>query len=60
LLRLIRLVDDGADNLMASASAAGFGSYSQCHRIFQSELGCAPRHFFLLGARQQMQQAFDP
>jgi AraC-like DNA-binding protein/mannose-6-phosphate isomerase-like protein (cupin superfamily) len=46
LLRMIHLVDRGALDLMAAASAAGFGSYSQCHRTFQSELGCAPREFF--------------
>jgi AraC-like DNA-binding protein/quercetin dioxygenase-like cupin family protein len=46
LLRMIHLVDRGAFDLMAAASAAGFGSYSQCHRTFQSELGCAPREFF--------------
>jgi AraC-like DNA-binding protein len=60
LLRFIRLIDDGAHNLMTSASEAGFGSYSQCHRIFQSELGCAPRQFFSSGFRERMQQAYSP
>ena len=60
LLRFIQLVDAGADNLMATAEAAGFGSYSQCHRIFQSELGCSPRRFFFSGLRQQMQLAYEP
>jgi AraC-like DNA-binding protein len=46
LLQLIRLVDRGHYDLMTAASAAGFGSYAQCHRTFQSELGCAPRRFF--------------
>lgn len=46
LLRMIQWVDGGALDLMAAASTAGFGSYSQCHRTFQSELGCAPREFF--------------
>ena len=46
LLQLIHLVDGGARDLMAAAAAAGFGSYSQCHRTFQSEFGCAPREFF--------------
>lgn len=43
---------------MTCAIAAGFGSYSQGHRIFQSELGCAPRRFFLAGERERMQQAY--
>lgn len=60
LMRFVRLVDNGNENLMAAAKAAGFGSYSQCHRVFQAELGCAPRQFFLSGTRQQMQQAYEP
>lgn len=60
LLRFIRLVDHGNDNLAAVAGAAGFGSYSQCHRVFQSELGCAPRQFFFSGLRQQMQWTYEP
>lgn len=58
LMRFVRLVDAGAHNLMTSASEAGFGSYSQCHRVFQSELGCAPREFFALGGRDRMQAAY--
>jgi AraC-like DNA-binding protein/quercetin dioxygenase-like cupin family protein len=57
LLRMIHLVDEGALDLMAAASAAGFGSYSQCHRTFQSELGCAPREFFC-EHRAGMQRAY--
>ncbi len=60
LLRFIRLVDEGSDNLMASAKTAGFGCYSQCHRTFQAELGCAPRQFFFSGLREQMQQLYEP
>jgi len=60
LLHLIRLVDAGERDLMTSAAAAGFGSYSQCHRMFQSELGCAPRQFFFSGLREQMQLAYSP
>lgn len=60
LIRFIRLADAGTYNLMVSASEAGFGSYSQCHRIFQAELGCAPRHFFMPSVREAMQQAYLP
>ena len=60
LLRLIGLVDRGGTTLGEAAATSGFGSYSQCHRIFQAELGCSPRHFFYSGLRGQMQQAYDP
>jgi AraC-like DNA-binding protein len=58
LLELIRLVDQtGERDLTYAASAAGFGSYSQCHRVFRSELGCAPRTFFA-GLGEQMQLTY--
>lgn len=60
LLRLIGLMDRGDTTLMSAAEESGFGSYSQCHRIFQRELGCSPRDFFHLGLREQMQRAYDP
>lgn len=60
-LRLMQLIDgvDAGQDLMSAAGAAGFGSYSQCHRTFGAELGCAPREFFS-GVRGQMQSAYDP
>ena len=60
LLRFIRLVEEGRRNLMVTAIAAGFGSYSQCHRVFHSELGCFPRQFFQSGLREQMQLVYVP
>jgi AraC-like DNA-binding protein len=60
LLRLIGLMDRGDMTLGSAAAASGFGSYSQCHRIFQAELSCSPRRFFHGGLREQMQQAYDP
>jgi len=59
ILHVIRLVDGGEHDLMTAASAAGFGSYSQCHRTFHSELGCAPREFFSSGIRERMQSTYD-
>jgi AraC-like DNA-binding protein len=59
LLRLIGLMDLGRTTLSSAAEVSGFGSYSQCHRVFQTELGCSPRRFFA-GLREQMQQAYDP
>lgn len=58
LLRFIRLVDSGKENLMSAANAVGFGSYSQCHRAFHSEIGCGPRQFFFWGMRERMQLAY--
>jgi len=58
LLRLVRLVDVGQRDLMSVASDAGFGSYSQCHRAFHAELGCAPSSFFS-GERERMQATYD-
>jgi AraC-like DNA-binding protein len=57
LLHVIRLVDAGEHDLLAAASAAGFGSYSQCHRTFQAELACAPRRFFS-GERERLQLVY--
>jgi AraC-like DNA-binding protein/quercetin dioxygenase-like cupin family protein len=57
LLRLMQLVDSGRE-LMSAASDAGFGSYSQCHRAFHAELGCAPAHFFRSEVRERMQLTY--
>jgi AraC-like DNA-binding protein len=59
LLGFIQLLDAREQDLTRAASLAGFGSYSQCHRTFQSELGCAPRKFFS-GIREQMQLTYAP
>ncbi len=60
LMRLIRLMDERESSLTSAATAVGFGSYSQCHRVFQSELGCSPREFFAAGIRERMQQRYEP
>lgn len=57
LLSFIEAVGDGDRELMSAAHAAGFGSYSQCHRVFQAELGCSPRQFFG-GAQHGMQRVY--
>jgi AraC-like DNA-binding protein len=59
LLQFMRLVEAGKHDLMCAASESGFGSYSQCHRAFRAELGCAPRAFFFsdLGERMQLTYA---
>lgn len=60
VLHMIRSFDDGVHDLTTAASAAGFGSYSQCHRSFHAELGCAPRDFFFEGHRERQQGAYAP
>jgi AraC-like DNA-binding protein len=61
-LRLSRFIQmaDRAGNLLSAALAAGFGSYSQCHRAFQKTFGCTPRAFFRTGLRGDMKDAFSP
>lgn len=59
LLRFIDLVDGGATFLQA-ALTAGFGSYSQCHRVFQATLGCPPRIFFTSDLRRTIEDSFAP
>jgi AraC-like DNA-binding protein/mannose-6-phosphate isomerase-like protein (cupin superfamily) len=61
-LRIMRFIAaaDAGTNLLAAANAAGFGSYSQCHRAFRSALGCSPREFFGSRLRREMSEAFVP
>lgn len=53
-LRLERfdvLLDAGGDNLLEAALAAGFGSYSQFHRVFRALRGVTPKQY--LTSRRQ-------
>jgi AraC-like DNA-binding protein len=50
LMAFVREVDAGR-SLTAAALQADFGSYAQCHRVFQRTLGCSPREYF--GARRR-------
>ncbi len=54
-LDFLRLSEGGA-NLTRAAVEAGFGSYSQCHRVFRSFLGLSPREFV---AAQRKLPTFD-
>lgn len=61
LLRFIQAADHAADvNLAAAAQAAGFGSYSQCHRAFRAAFACSPREFFTGPMRETMSDTFAP
>ena len=44
--RFLSLVDSGGGNLLEAAYAAGFGSYSQFHRVFRALRGSSPREYF--------------
>jgi AraC-like DNA-binding protein/quercetin dioxygenase-like cupin family protein len=59
LLRVIRAFDEGERELKRASARAGFGSYSQFHRVFQAELGCSPRAFFGSPLRERMQNAYE-
>lgn len=54
IIELLARVDDGASSLSQAAALAGFGSYSQCQRIFREVLGMSPRMFFSGTAREEM------
>ena len=58
LMRFVDLVDAGLP-LTAAAIDADFGSYAQCHRVFQRALGCAPSAYFA-GARAQIEAVTAP
>jgi transcriptional regulator GlxA family with amidase domain len=44
--RFLSLIDTGESNLLEAALAAGFGSYSQFHRVFRDLRGASPRDYF--------------
>jgi AraC-like DNA-binding protein len=46
LEHFMSLVDSGGTNLLEAALAAGFGSYSQFHRVFRMNRGKSPREYF--------------
>ena len=60
LLRFIELARSGDRNLLSAALDSGFGSYSQCHRVFSDTLGCSPRRYFQSDVCTRMEQSFQP
>jgi AraC-like DNA-binding protein len=50
LERFVKIMDVGRSNMLEAARAAGFGSYAQFHRVFQSLRGTTPRAY--LGRRR--------
>lgn len=59
LLRFVERVDAGS-SFTAAALDAGFGSYSQCHRVFSDAFACTPREFFQPAKRRRIEDAFAP
>ena len=57
LMRFVRCVDSGQD-LIDAALNADFGSYAQCHRVFQRFLRCAPQRYFA-GARRELDELLE-
>jgi AraC-like DNA-binding protein len=49
LERFVKIMDAGRSNMQEASRAAGFGSYAQFHRVFQSLRGTTPRAY--LGRR---------
>jgi AraC-like DNA-binding protein len=54
LAHFLALVQGGNRNLLDGALAAGFGSYSQFHRVFTRVSGMRPRDYFT-GGRHQLE-----
>jgi len=45
LERFVKIMDAGRSSMLEAARAAGFGSYAQFHRVFQSLRGATPRAY---------------
>jgi len=59
-LKLIALLEAGHGNLTRAALDAGFGSYSRCHQVVRSLLGCAPSVLLDSAARHSLAERFEP
>ena len=52
LERFVKIMDGGGKSMREAALAAGFGSYAQFHRVFQTMRGATPRAFLGRGGRR--------
>jgi AraC-like DNA-binding protein len=59
-LEFLRQLDAGAANMTRAAIGAGFGSYSQCHRVFHALLGQSPREYLNAQRRENLTDRFEP
>ncbi len=58
---LQRMADSGTHaNMLRAALDAGFGSYSQCHRVFRTVIGASPRDYLSLHVRDSLKDRFEP
>lgn len=51
LMRFVAAIESGVE-LTRAALDADFGSYAQCHRVFQRSLGCSPSEYLREGQRR--------
>ncbi len=58
--RFLRAIDDGQTNLLGAALVAGFGSYSQCHRVLREQTGDSPSDFASLEVRRSAMRRSIP
>jgi len=52
LEHFVELACEGRLTLLDACFRAGFGSYAQCHRVFQETMGCSPRNYLTCLKRQ--------
>lgn len=60
VLEFLRHFDERTSHLTRAAFLAGFGSYSQFHRVFWEVIGCSPRDFLGSGVREEHAGRFSP
>ena len=53
LERFVKIMDAGGKSMREAARAAGFGSYAQFHRVFQTLRGATPRAYLGSGGRRR-------
>jgi len=60
MLAFFHHLRSGEDSLMHAALAAGFGSYSQCHRVFRKVLGRSPKEYLSAESNDALDDRFEP
>jgi AraC-like DNA-binding protein len=60
VLDFLTQLDTKTSNMARAAMLSGFGSYSQCHRVFSEVIGVSPREFMASGVRREHASEFDP
>jgi methylphosphotriester-DNA--protein-cysteine methyltransferase/quercetin dioxygenase-like cupin family protein len=60
VMRCIEYLDRGEPGVMRAAIAAGFGSYSQCFRVFEQVVGHSPSSYLEVGRESLDSMVQDP